>query len=116
MKIHCCSSMRSGERRSYLWLVSQRSIYSYELPPRAELKRPTCRVYELLTGARVSGVRRLPQFIAHAKALSRVTARPGGQPSGKRLVVVPGRAILSAFRRAAWPRKIRSDRPEIMGP
>src|SRR6266545_2153773 len=27
-----------GEKRSYLWLVSQRSIDSYELPPRAELE------------------------------------------------------------------------------
>src|SRR6266511_3560707 len=36
-----------GEKRSYLWLVSQRSIDSYELPPRAEIEAATRRLYEL---------------------------------------------------------------------
>src|SRR6266542_3203422 len=38
-----------GEKRSYFWLVSQRSIDSYELPPRAEIEAATRLVYELLT-------------------------------------------------------------------
>ncbi len=33
-----------GEKRSYLWLVSQRSVDSYELPPRAEIEAATRRV------------------------------------------------------------------------
>jgi len=92
-----------GEKRSYLWLVSQRSIDSYELPPRAELEAAARRVYELLN---VRPKRRAPpdpQLIAQAKTLSRMllgSAAP--QLGGKRLVVVaPG--ALSYLPFAALP-------------
>src|SRR5262249_17419614 len=52
-----------GEKRSYLWLVSQRSIDSYELPPRAELEATARRVYELLTVRPKPWTPPDPQFI-----------------------------------------------------
>jgi CHAT domain-containing protein len=81
-----------GERRSYLWFVSQRSINSYELPPRAEIEAATRRVYELLTVRPKRWAPPDPQLIAQARTLSRMLLGPvASQLSGKRLVVVaPG--------------------------
>jgi CHAT domain-containing protein/Tfp pilus assembly protein PilF len=81
-----------GEKRSYLWLVSQRSIDSYELPPRAELEAATRRVYELLTARPKRGTPPDPQLIAQARTLSSVLLGPvAPRLGGKRLVVVaPG--------------------------
>ena len=92
-----------GEKRSYLWLVSHRSIDSYELPPRAELEAATRRVYELLTVRPKRGAPPDPQLIAQAKTLSRMLLGPvAPQLGGKRLVVVaPG--ALSYLPFAALP-------------
>ena len=92
-----------GEKRSYLWLVSQRSIDSYELPPRAEIEAATRRVYELVTARPKRGTPPDPQLIAQAKTLSRMLLGPvAPQLSGKRLVVVaPG--ALSYLPFAALP-------------
>jgi CHAT domain-containing protein/tetratricopeptide (TPR) repeat protein len=81
-----------GEKRSYLWLVSRRSIDSYELPPRAEVEAAARRVYELLTARPKRGAPPDPQFIAQAKTLSRMLLGPvASRLGGKRLVVVaPG--------------------------
>jgi CHAT domain-containing protein len=81
-----------GEKRSYLWLVSHRSIDSYELPPRAELEAAARRVYELLTVRPKRWVPPDPQFIAQAKTLSGMLLGPvAPRLGGKRLVVVaPG--------------------------
>ncbi len=38
-----------GDARSYLWIVSDTTMASYELPPRAELEREARRFYEHLT-------------------------------------------------------------------
>jgi len=38
-----------GDERSYLWLVTQSSILSYELPKRSDIEAAARRVYELLT-------------------------------------------------------------------
>lgn len=40
---------RLGDERSYLWLVSQTKLESFELPPRAEIEGLARRLYELLT-------------------------------------------------------------------
>ncbi len=100
-----------GEQRSYLWLVSQRSIDSYELPPRAEVEAATRRVYELLTVRPKRGAPPDPQFIAQAKALSRMLLGPvAPRLTGKRLVVVaPG--ALSYLPFAALPAPEDEKRP-----
>ncbi len=92
-----------GEQRSYLWLVSQRSIDSYELPPRAELEAVARRVYELLTARPKRGTPPDPQFVVQARTLSRMLLGPVAQRlGGKRLVVVaPG--ALSYLPFAALP-------------
>jgi CHAT domain-containing protein/tetratricopeptide (TPR) repeat protein len=100
-----------GEKRSYLWLVSQRSIDSYELPPRAEVEAATRRVYELLTVRPKPWTPPDPQFIAQAKALSRMLLGPVAQQlGGKRLVVVaPGALAYLSF--AALPAPEDEKRP-----
>jgi len=100
-----------GEQRSYLWLVSQRSIDSYELPPRAEIEAAARRVYELLNVRPKRWTPPDPQFIAQAKALSGMLLGPVAQRlTGKRLVVVaPG--ALSYLPFAALPAPEDEKRP-----
>jgi CHAT domain-containing protein/predicted negative regulator of RcsB-dependent stress response len=100
-----------GEKRSYLWLVSQRSIDSYELPPRAEIEAAARRVYELLILRPKRWTPPDPQLIAQARALSGMLLGPvAPQLSGKRLVVVaPG--ALSYLPFAALPAPEDKKRP-----
>jgi len=100
-----------GEKRSYLWLVSHRSIDSYELPPRAEIEAAARRVYELLTARPKRWTPPDPQFIAQAKTLSRMLLGPvAPRLGGKRLVVVaPG--ALSYLPFAALPAPEDEKRP-----
>jgi CHAT domain-containing protein/tetratricopeptide (TPR) repeat protein len=100
-----------GEQRSYLWLVSQRSIDSYELPSRAEVEAATRRVYELLSARPKRGTPPDPQLIAQARTLSRMLLGPvAPQLGGKRLVVVaPG--ALSYLPFAALPAPEDKERP-----
>jgi len=92
-----------GEQRSYLWIVSQRSIDSYELPPRAEVEAAARRVYEMLTLRPKRGAPPDPKLIAQAKTLSRMLLGPvAPRLGGNRLVVVaPG--ALSYLPFAALP-------------
>jgi CHAT domain-containing protein len=100
-----------GEKRSYLWLVSQRSIDSYELPPRAEVEAAARRVYELLTARPKRWTPPDPQLIAQAKALSgMLLGAVAPRLGGKRLVVVaPG--ALSYLPFAALPAPEDEKRP-----
>ncbi len=100
-----------GEKRSYLWLVSHRSIDSYELPPRAEVEAAARRVYELGAARPKRGTPPDPQFIAQAKALSEILLGPAApRLGGKRLVVVaPG--ALSYLPFAALPAPGDEERP-----
>jgi len=100
-----------GEKRSYLWLVSPRSIDSYELPPRAEVEAAARRGYELLTVRPKRGTPPDPQLIAQATTLSRMLLGPvAPQLGGKRLVVVaPG--ALSYLPFAALPAPEEKKRP-----
>jgi CHAT domain-containing protein/tetratricopeptide (TPR) repeat protein len=81
-----------GEKHSYLWLVSQRSVDTYELPSRAEISTTTRRVYEILTVRPKRGTPPDGQFITQAQALSRMLLGPVASRLGsKRLVIVaPG--------------------------
>ena len=110
MRTHCSLSTR-WRKRSYLWLVSHRSINSYELPPRAEVEAATRRVYELLTVRPKRWAPPDPQFIAQAKALSGMLLGPAApRLTGKRLVVVaPG--ALSYLPFAALPAPEDEKRP-----
>ncbi|MGH9751640.1 MAG: CHAT domain-containing protein [Blastocatellia bacterium] len=100
-----------GEKRSYLWLVSHRSIDSYELPPRAEIEAATRRVYELFTARPKRGAPPDSQLIAQARTLSRMLLGPvAPQLGGKRLVIVaPG--ALSYLPFAALPAPEDKKRP-----
>jgi CHAT domain-containing protein/tetratricopeptide (TPR) repeat protein len=100
-----------GEQRSYLWFVSQRSIDSYELPPRAEVEAAARRVYKLLTARPKRGTPPDPQLIAQARALSRMLLGPvAPRLVGKRLVVVaPG--ALSYLPFGALPAPEDKERP-----
>jgi CHAT domain-containing protein len=102
-----------GEKRSYLWLVSQRSIDSYELAPRAELEAAARRVYELLIARPKRGTPPDPQLIAQARTLSGMLLGPvAPQLGGKRLVVVaPG--ALSYLPFAALPAPEDEKRPAV---
>jgi len=100
-----------GEKRSYLWLVSQRSIDTYELPPRTDIEAATRRVYELCAARPKRGTPPDPQFIAQARALSRMLLGPAAAQLGaKRLVVVaPGAMSYLPF--AALPAPEDKNRP-----
>src|SRR5215510_8223533 len=100
-----------GEKRSYLWLVSQRSIDSYELPPRAEVEAAARRVYELGAARPKRGTPPDPHLIAQARALSKMLLGPvAPRLGGKRLVVVaPG--ALSYLPFAALPAPEDKKRP-----
>src|SRR6266542_1582247 len=100
-----------GENRSYLWLVSQRSIDSYELPPRAELEAATRRVYELLTARPKRRTPPDPQFIAQAKALSGMLLGPAAAQLGNKRLVVVAPGALSYLPFVALPAPEDKKRP-----
>jgi CHAT domain-containing protein/tetratricopeptide (TPR) repeat protein len=92
-----------GEKRSYLWVVSQRSIDSYELPPRAEIEAATRRVYELGAARPKRGTPPDPQLIAQAKALSGMLLGPAAAQLGAKRLVVVAPGALSYLPFAALP-------------
>ena len=100
-----------GEKRSYLWLVSQRSIDSYELPPRAEIEAAARRVYELLTVRPKRWAPPDPQFIAQARTLSRMLLGPAAQRLGAKRLVVVAPGALSYLPFAALPAPEDEKRP-----
>src|SRR5262245_60997025 len=100
-----------GEQRSYLWLVSQRSIDSYELPPRAEIEAATRRVYEMLTARPKRGTPPDPQFIAQARALSGMLLGPAAEQLGAKRLVVVAPGALSYLPFAALPAPEDKKRP-----
>jgi len=100
-----------GEQRSYLWLVSQRSIDSYELPPRAEVEAAARRVYELLTVRPKRWTPPDPQLIAQAKALSGMLLGPAAAQLGNKRLVVVAPGALSYLPFAALPTPDDEKRP-----
>src|SRR6266540_3199858 len=100
-----------GEKRSYFWLVSQRSIDSYELPPRAEIEAATRRLYELGAARPKRGTPPDPQFIAQAKALSEMLLGPAAAQLGAKRLVVVAPGALSYLPLAALPLPEDKKRP-----
>jgi CHAT domain-containing protein/Tfp pilus assembly protein PilF len=100
-----------GEKRSYLWLVSQRSIDSYELPPRAEIEAATRRVYELCAARPKRRTPPDPQFIAQARTLSRMLLSPAAAQLGSKRLVVVAPGALSYLPFAAMPAPEDKKRP-----
>ncbi len=100
-----------GEKRSYFWLVSQRSIDSYELPPRAEIEAATRRLYELGAARPKRGTPPDPQFIAQAKALSEMLLGPAAAQLGAKRLVVVAPGALSYLPFAALPLPEDKKRP-----
>lgn len=94
-----------GYERSYLWAVTENSVTSYELPPRAEIEEAARRVYDLLLAHQpVSGetlaqrqariVAADEQYWQQAAALSRIVLGPvAGQMENKRLLIVADGAL-----------------------
>ena len=94
-----------GEEKSYVWLVSNKSIRVYELANRAELETATKELYQLLTARQAKSdedATAYEQRVAAADAdywnkaasLSRILLGPvAAQISGKRLLLVTDGAL-----------------------
>jgi CHAT domain-containing protein len=94
-----------GDERSYLWLVTQSSIQSYELPKRSDVEAAARRVYELLTARQqVAGRTDAERLMRIAKAdaefqmasmeLSKMVLGPvSPQLRTKRLLIVADGAL-----------------------
>ncbi|NOT60764.1 MAG: CHAT domain-containing protein, partial [Acidobacteria bacterium] len=94
-----------GERTSYLWAVTPKTLTSYALPPRAEIEAAARKVYVLLTArqphpgltetqqrARIAATE--ADFPAQAAALSRMLLSPvAAQLGAKRLAIVAADAL-----------------------
>jgi CHAT domain-containing protein/predicted negative regulator of RcsB-dependent stress response len=92
-----------GEKCSYLWLVSQRSVDTYELPPRAEIETATRRLYELLTVRPKTWTPPDRQFITQAQALSQMLLGPVASRLGSKRLVIVAPGTLSYLPFAALP-------------
>src|SRR5262245_23214472 len=97
-----------GDDRSYLWLVTQQKIFSYELPSRSVIEKAARRAYELLVmrqslklsrpeefEQRLLRIKRgEKQYWAEAKALSRILLSPvAAELNQSRLIVVGDGAL-----------------------
>lgn len=81
-----------GEERSYLWLVSPSGITTYELPPRAEIKKAAQDFLAVVASPVKS---KILSLVAHAdKALGQIILQQVAEQLGnKRLVVVADGAL-----------------------
>jgi CHAT domain-containing protein/predicted negative regulator of RcsB-dependent stress response len=103
-----------GENASYLFVVSQTSLSSYQLPKRTEIEAATRRVYELLTApqprpgeaeakrrARVEEAR--ANYWPQAAVLSRMLLGPAASQLGKKRLVIVADGALQYVPFAALP-------------
>ena len=98
----CCSSTRSGDARSYLWVVSAREIRAFTLAPRAEIEtlarrvlRTTCAIAWHVSAAGSRGA----SADDDRRALSRLVIEPAASLLGERrlVLVLPGALSLVPF-------------------
>jgi CHAT domain-containing protein/Tfp pilus assembly protein PilF len=103
-----------GENASYLFVVSQTSLSSYQLPERIEIEAATRRVYELLTApqpqpgdteakyqARVKEAR--ANYWPQAKVLSQMLLGPVASQLGKKRLAIVADGVLQYIPFAALP-------------
>jgi CHAT domain-containing protein/predicted negative regulator of RcsB-dependent stress response len=103
-----------GENASYLFVVSQTSLNSHQLPKRTEIEAATRRVYELLTApqpqpgdteakyhARVKAAR--ANYWPQAKALSQMLLGPVASQLGKKRLAIVADGALQYIPFAALP-------------
>ncbi|MFN0111637.1 MAG: CHAT domain-containing protein [Blastocatellia bacterium] len=82
-----------GEKRSYVWAITQTEVKAYELPGRAEIEKAAREVYAILAPPESAVVQsdsqRKAEFSIKAAALSKLILRPVANDLGnKRLVIV----------------------------
>lgn len=94
-----------GDDRSYAWIVTRTSSFSYELPPRAEIEASAKRLYNLVTSAQLvygeSTSARIDrqskadaEIPAETAALGRLILGPlAGRLDRRRLLIVPDGAL-----------------------
>ncbi|WP_236506282.1 CHAT domain-containing protein, partial [Tychonema sp. BBK16] len=77
-----------GKDRSYLWVISQKGLTSYELPKRADIETAAKNFRDTVTNPRL---RNVPEKVAEASAnLSQLILQPAAAQLGdKRLLIVP---------------------------
>ncbi|TAG86603.1 MAG: CHAT domain-containing protein, partial [Oscillatoriales cyanobacterium] len=77
-----------GKDRSYLWVISQKGLTSYQLPKRADIETAAKNFRDTVTNPRL---RNVPQKVAEASAnLSQLILQPAAAQLGdKRLLIVP---------------------------
>ncbi|HKQ73924.1 MAG TPA: CHAT domain-containing protein [Blastocatellia bacterium] len=105
-----------GEKRSYLWAVTTKTVISYPLPPRAEIEGAARKVYDLLSARPKRGDPLNPQFTLQAESLSRMLLGPAasqigqsGQSVKTRLVfVAPGVLSYLPFAALPFPADVKS--------
>jgi CHAT domain-containing protein len=103
-----------GENASYLFVVSQTSLSSHQLPKRTEIEAATRRVYELLTApqprpgeseakrqARIEEAR--ANYWTQAKALSQMLLGPAASQLGKKRLAIVADGALHYIPFAALP-------------
>jgi CHAT domain-containing protein len=95
-----------GDERSYLWVVANDSLTTYQLPKRAEIQNIAKQVYESLTARSISKSIETPmdrqrriawadeQFQKSATELSKMILAPATQALGTKRIVVVADGIL----------------------
>ena len=104
-----------GARKSFLWVVTQSSMESFELPPRSDIESAARRVYELLTArnqrpvpetpaARLARVRQSDSaYFAAARAASRMLLGPAVAHIGNKRLLIVGEGALKYLPFGALP-------------
>jgi CHAT domain-containing protein len=104
-----------GARKSFLWVVTESSLESFELPPRNDIESAARRVYELLTArnqrpgmetpaARLARVRQSDSaYFAAARAASRMLLGPAAAHIGNKRLLIVGEGVLKYLPFGALP-------------
>ena len=104
-----------GEERSYVWVVTQNSLKTYELPKREQIEKAARRVYELLKARGKSNAAETPQqkqervaqtdsqLLGTSRELSQMVLGPIGSELGVGRVVVVADGALQYVPFAALP-------------